>query len=93
MLLAEQLFGRPELRGKAFNFSNETEVTVMELVHRIVKAMGTELEPLILNEATCEIPRQSLCATRARSLLGWSPLFTLDEGLERTIAWYREFLA
>jgi CDP-glucose 4,6-dehydratase len=93
LLLAEQLFGRPELRGKAFNFSNETEVTVMELVSRIVKAMGTDLEPLVLNEATCEIPRQSLCAARARTLLGWSPLFTLDEGLERTIAWYREFLA
>jgi CDP-glucose 4,6-dehydratase len=65
----------------------------MELVSRIVKAMGTDLEPLVLNEATCEIPRQSLCAARARTLLGWSPLFTLDEGLERTIAWYREFLA
>jgi CDP-glucose 4,6-dehydratase len=93
MLLAEQLLGRPELRGQAFNFSNETEVTVMELVNRIVKAMGMEVEPLVLNEATCEILRQSLCAARAHTLLGWSPLFTLDEGLERTIAWYREFLA
>ena len=93
MLLAEQLHGRPELRGQAFNFSNETELTVMELVGRIVRAMGTALEPLVLNEATCEIPRQSLCAERARKLLGWAPLFTLDEGLERTIRWYREFLA
>jgi CDP-glucose 4,6-dehydratase len=47
----------------------------------------------VLNEAACEIPRQCLNAARARTLLGWSPLFTLDEGLERTIAWYREFLA
>ena len=26
-------------------------------------------------------------------MLGWSPLFTLEEGLDRTIAWYRDFLA
>jgi nucleoside-diphosphate-sugar epimerase len=26
-------------------------------------------------------------------MLGWKPLFTLDAGLERTIAWYRQFLS
>jgi CDP-glucose 4,6-dehydratase len=93
MLLAEQLHSRPELRGQAFNFSNETEVTVMALVKRIMSAMRAELEPQVLNEATCEIPRQSLSAARARTLLGWAPLFTLEEGIERTISWYREFLA
>ena len=93
MLLAEQLHCRPDLRGQAFNFSNETEVTVMALVRRIVSAMGTDVEPRVLNEATCEIPCQCLSARRARTLLGWSPLFTLEEGIERTISWYREFLA
>ncbi|MGP8247450.1 MAG: NAD-dependent epimerase/dehydratase family protein [Bryobacteraceae bacterium] len=93
MLLAEQLHCRPELRGQAFNFSNETEVTVMALVKRIVSAMRADVEPEVLDEARCEIPSQSLSATRARTLLGWRPLFTLEEGLERTISWYREFLA
>jgi len=26
-------------------------------------------------------------------MLQWSPLFALDEGLQRTVAWYREYLA
>lgn len=93
MLLAEQLRCRPELRGLAFNFSNESEVTVIGLVRRILGAMHSELEPLVLNEASNEIRCQHLSASRARRMLRWSPLFTLDEGLERTIAWYREFAA
>src|SRR5579883_29083 len=93
MLLAEQLHCRPELHGLAFNFSNEAEVTVLGLVQRILRAMDSPVEPEILNEASHEIRRQFLSASRARTMLRWSPLFSLDEGLERTISWYREFVA
>ena len=76
----------------AFNFSNEIQVTVLELVHRILAAMGSALEPDMRNEAVNEIRHQYLTAERAKVMLNWSPLFTLEQGLERTIAWYREFL-
>jgi CDP-glucose 4,6-dehydratase len=92
MLLAEQLHRRPELAGLAFNFSNECEVTVMELVGRLLRAMNSPLDPLVLNQASNEIRRQYLSAERARQMLQWSPLFTLDTGIGRTIAWYRDFL-
>jgi CDP-glucose 4,6-dehydratase len=93
MLLAEQLHCRPDLHGLAFNFSNESEVTVLSLVDRILRSMDSDLEPQILNEASHEIRRQFLSASRARTMLKWSPLFTLDQGIERTISWYREFVA
>lgn len=92
MLLAERLAGNAGLYGQAFNFSNEIEVTVLELVHRILALMGSDLRPRVLNEAENEIRRQCLTAARARDVLGWRPLFDLDEGLRRTIAWYRAFL-
>jgi CDP-glucose 4,6-dehydratase len=92
MLLAEQLHGRPELRGQAFNFSNERETTVLELVRRVLDAMQSDLEPVVLNEASNEIRRQFLSAAHARRTLPWSPLFTLDEGMRRTVAWYEQFL-
>ena len=92
MLLAEQLHGRPELRGQAFNFSNETETTVIQLVRRVLDAMQSDLEPVVLNEASNEIRLQFLSAAHARRTLAWSPLFTLDEGMRRTVAWYEEFL-
>jgi CDP-glucose 4,6-dehydratase len=91
MLLAEELAERPELRGEAFNFSNETQITVLELTKRILSLMESDLQPMILNEALHEIRHQYLSAQKARELLGWRPLFTLDEGLQRTIQWYREF--
>jgi CDP-glucose 4,6-dehydratase len=93
MLLAEQLSSRPELRGQAFNFSYESQVTVLCLVKEILRAMQSPLEPLVLNHASHEIRRQYLSAERARTVLGWQPIFTLAEGLARTIPWYRELLA
>ena len=58
MLLAEELAGDPGLRGEAFNFSNEVQLTVQELVARIMAVMRSDLEPDILNEAPNEIRNQ-----------------------------------
>jgi CDP-glucose 4,6-dehydratase len=79
--------------GEAFNFSNETQVSVKELVSRISRLMGSALEPDVRNEAQNEIVHQYLSAKKARELLGWKPAFELESGLKETIAWYREYLA
>ena len=93
MLLAETLAQRPELGGEAFNFSYGNRLTVLELARRILALMGSDLEPEIRNEASNEIRQQYLNADKARQALGWAPLFTLEEGLKKTIAWYQDFLA
>jgi CDP-glucose 4,6-dehydratase len=92
ILLAEQLAANPSLYGQAFNFSNETQVTVLDLVDRIIKLMGSDLHPIVQNQASNEIQHQFLDATKAKEVLGWTPEFTLDRGLEKTIAWYHNFL-
>jgi len=91
MLLAEQLAAHPELKGQAFNFSNEIQVTVREIVEHILRLMKTDLKPEIRNEVQNEIRHQYLSAEKARRVLNWHPLFKLDEGLTKTIDWYREF--
>jgi CDP-glucose 4,6-dehydratase len=93
MLLAERLAEDRGLAGEAFNFSNETQLTVLALVERILTLMGSQLEPDVRNEATNEIRHQYLSAEKARNRLGWRPRFTLDQGLARTIEWYANFLA
>lgn len=92
MLLAEKLAGDRALIGQAFNFSNEIQVTVLDLVQKILNLMQSSLEPDVRNEAVNEIRHQYLSAEKARRLLNWSPMFTLDEGLTRALEWYRNFL-
>lgn len=91
LLLAERLAGDRSLIGHAFNFSNESQVTVVDLVRRITRQMGSQLQPRILNQASNEIRNQHLSARKAKDMLDWSPLFTLDQGLDATIAWYRNW--
>lgn len=91
-LLAEKLTETPELRGTAFNFSNEIQVSVLQIVEKILRMMGSDLKPDIRGETTHEIRHQYLSAQKARNLLSWQPMFNLDEGLKRTIDWYRAFL-
>lgn len=89
--LAEKIDNR-EIYGEAFNFSNEIQLTVIELVDKILSIMGrSELSPIILNEAKGEIRHQYLSATKAKKILGWNPKYTLEEGLKETVEWYREF--
>ena len=92
LMIAENLPRKPKLHGEAFNFSNETRVTVLELVEKIITLMGSDLRPEVRNEVSYEIRHQLLSARKARREFGWHPRFNLDEGLGRAITWYREFL-
>ena len=92
MLLAEAMAKNPELKGEAFNFSNEIQVTVLELTHKILEIMGSDLKPDVRNEASNEIKHQYLSAAKARRMLDWEPLYTLDGALKQTIDWYTQFL-
>jgi CDP-glucose 4,6-dehydratase len=91
--LAEALATRDELSGQAFNFGHNIPVTVLELVQRILNLCGrSDLHPEVRGEASREIRAQYLDASKAQRLLGWTPAFSLTEGLLRTIAWYRGHL-
>ena len=83
----------PGVRGEAFNFSNESPLTVLELVGVIQKLMDAgHVEPDVRDVAEGEIHSQYLSAAKAREQLGWTREFDLESGLRETIAWYRAFL-
>lgn len=91
LLLAEKT---PEegVRGEAFNFSSEQKVEVLEITGRLQEILvRPDLEPVILDQATCEIQEQYLDAGKARRLLHWAARYSLDEGLAETVKWYRGF--
>ena len=92
LLLAERM-DDPALHGHAFNFSAEQPLSVIELVERILFLAGrADIKPIVLGQATAEIPQQYLSAAKARTMLDWGPAWTLDNALTETIAWYRTWL-
>lgn len=93
LVLAERLAVEPQMAGLAFNFSNESPVTVLELVKMIQDAVGTVLEPDVRGKATGEISHQCLSAQQARDVLGWKAAFSLPEALQVTADWYRSWIA
>jgi CDP-glucose 4,6-dehydratase len=79
--------------GQAFNFGNDTPMTVLEITNEILSLMGCpDLEPIILNQAKGEILEQYLSAKKAKEILGWKPKFSVRDGLTETIKWYRDYL-
>ncbi len=90
--LAEALRRDPNFAGEAFNFSTGTPLSVMQLVDAIRAGMESRLEPIVLNEASNEIREQHLDSSKAQKRLNWRPRFGVEEGLPRTIEWYRNYL-
>jgi CDP-glucose 4,6-dehydratase len=94
LTLAQKMSEDSSLHGQAFNFGNNSPLSVLELVQQILQVAGrTDLEPEILNQANNEIPAQYLDSSRAMNVLGWQPRYTLEEGLRASLDWYRSYLA
>ncbi len=92
LLLASRT-GVNDIHGEAFNFGVQRPVTVLNLTRSILRLMGrSDLEPIIRNEVRAEIRDQSLDSGKAKRLLNWSPTYDLEQGLNETIRWYRDYL-
>ena len=90
--LAEKM-DNSKIWGEAFNFSNELQLTVLEIVDKVLLLMNqSHLKPIILNQAKNEIKHQYLSAQKACDLLQWAPCYSLEQGLQETINWYKGFL-
>ncbi|MGB3716314.1 MAG: GDP-mannose 4,6-dehydratase [Candidatus Promineifilaceae bacterium] len=92
MLLAERMQA-PEVSGQVFNFGLDQPIEANMMVRIIIDLAGRpDLEPIILNQAQNEIPDQYLSSKKAHRILGWKPQHNIEEGLLKTIDWYRNFL-
>ncbi len=90
MLLAEKM-KNSGIHGHAFNFSNEQPLTVLEIADKVLKVMKSDLEPVVLNEASNEIKYQYLSSKNATQMLKWKPIYTIEDGLQKTVEWYQKF--
>jgi CDP-glucose 4,6-dehydratase len=83
---------RDEVRGEAFNAGGGSPHAVGEVVELIARLAGTDVEPRILGTGNPEgeIDRQYVDPAKIREVVGWKLQVELEEGLRRTIDWYRE---
>lgn len=81
-----------KVAGEEINIATEREVTMEATLRTIASLMGAEVDwvvdPERLRPSKSEVRRLLGSAQKLRSLTGWEPQFTLEQGLERTIAWF-----
>jgi CDP-glucose 4,6-dehydratase len=77
--------------GEAFNAGSGRPVAVRAVVELICRLAGSDVEPDIRGIGTPEgeISRQYVDSSKLRALTGWQPRVELEEGLRRTVEWYR----
>lgn len=75
--------------GEIINLGNPDEITILELAKRIKKLTGSSSQ-IIFKELSIDDPRRR-CPdiSKAREILSWEPKVGLDDGLSKTIEWYR----
>jgi CDP-glucose 4,6-dehydratase len=81
----------PGAGGEAFNAGGDEPHSVLEVVELVCRAAGTDVAPDVRGTGTPhgEIDRQYVDSTQLRELTGWAPQVSLEEGVRRTVDWYR----
>ena len=80
--------------GEAFNAGGGRPHSVREIAELVCWAAGTGVSPDVRGKAApaAEIERQWVDSTKLREATDWAPRVGLEEGLARTVRWYREYL-
>jgi CDP-glucose 4,6-dehydratase len=82
----------PDRRGRAWNVGGGEAVPVLDVVDRLVRISGRDVEPDVRGEPAERPDRQEVDSTAIRRELGWQPAWNLDRGLRTAYAWYAEQL-
>jgi UDP-glucose 4-epimerase/UDP-glucuronate decarboxylase len=83
----------PAAEGSTINVGNDREeVTIGELAERLLLCAGIQATISPQKAASDPVKRRCPDLTRARELLGYEPRVMLDDGLQRTLAWYADNL-
>jgi len=79
-------------RGIVINIGNDKETTILEIAQKIIEITGSKskivFKPLPIDDPARRQPN----IERARKILNWEPTTSLEEGLRKTINWYKQIL-
>jgi UDP-glucose 4-epimerase len=75
--------------GEIVNLGWGKGVSVNDIFHALARLLSYGDQPIYAERRAGEVQRIYLDATRARKVLGWTPKVDFEEGLRRTVEWYR----
>lgn len=75
------------------NFGSGKQVSILDLANKIIDLCGKKgvITPIHVEPRIGEVERLIADATKAKSLLGWEPEYTLEDGLRAFVDWYRNY--
>ncbi len=79
----------PAAVGQVMNLATGGRVNLLELVQKLNRLLGTNIEPILAPERTGDIKHSRASIDLAGQLLGYEPIVDFDAGLAQTLAWYR----
>jgi UDP-glucose 4-epimerase len=77
------------LGGEVMNIACSKGITVNTLAHKINKILGKDIRAKYLSERKGEVRNSVANIERANKLIGYEPNITFEEGLSKTIEWYK----
>ena len=80
----------PRTVGETINLANGGRIKINDLVAQLNEIIGTNLAAIYVDERPGDIKHSRADINRARDLLGFAPIVSFEEGLRRTVDWYRE---
>jgi nucleoside-diphosphate-sugar epimerase len=80
----------PEASGESINVATEGRISLNQLLHELQRVIGTNLEPIYGPPRVGDVRDSQASIAKARRLLGYEPIVSFEEGLRRTVAWFRE---
>ncbi|HAV40401.1 MAG TPA: NAD-dependent dehydratase, partial [Aquificaceae bacterium] len=80
------------LKGEVINLGNPEEIRVLDLAKKIIELTGSSSKIEFLPPRPDDPPRRCPDISKAKRLLNWWPQTSLEEGLKKTIEWFRRFI-
>merc|ERR1711998_48495 len=74
-----------------YNLGNGNPVGLKHFISIVEEATGKKANIKVLPDQPGDVPRTCADISKAKKMLGYSPKISFEEGLQRTVQWYRDF--
>ena len=86
----EKLMDKSDIKGEIVNLGNPSEYTISELAHKITQMIDTSSQIVFEDKPADDPDRRKPDITKAKQLLNWEPKVPLEEGLQKTIEYFKQ---